>query len=136
MLTPDLLLEFLREPDLVKTILTCGKCSNVMKLRPKTSTDRYVWTCRSRIDKKEGSQRSIRYGSWFSSSKLAMLSKNQVTRSNCWSGIIEKGKNPGGYLIRGDCFKPYRLRLSLHTLPEPSLKPSGCFINMVSSRSP
>ncbi|GFW76083.1 hypothetical protein TNCV_2057301 [Trichonephila clavipes] len=64
MLTPDLLLEFLREPDLVKTILMCGKCSNVMKLRPKTSMDRYVWTCRSSIDKKEcGSQRSIRYGS-------------------------------------------------------------------------
>ncbi|GFS76727.1 hypothetical protein NPIL_654821 [Nephila pilipes] len=42
-----------------------------MKLRSKDIHDGAVWTCRNRIDKKQcGSQKSIRFESWFSSSKL------------------------------------------------------------------
>ncbi|GFS84891.1 hypothetical protein NPIL_409361 [Nephila pilipes] len=44
-----------------------------MKLRSKDINDSAVWTCRNRISKKEcGLQKSVRFGSWFSCSKLTM----------------------------------------------------------------
>ncbi|GFU27127.1 DDE_Tnp_IS1595 domain-containing protein [Nephila pilipes] len=71
--TPDLLHEFLRKAGLLKKDLTCAKCNSPMKLRSKDINDGAVWTCRNRINKKEcGLQKSVRFGSWFSCSKLTM----------------------------------------------------------------
>ncbi|GFU50389.1 DDE_Tnp_IS1595 domain-containing protein [Nephila pilipes] len=70
---PDLLQEFLRKAGLIKNDLTCAKCFSPMKLRSKDINDGAVWTCRNRINKKGcGLQKSIRFGSWFTSSKLTM----------------------------------------------------------------
>ncbi|GFT46701.1 DDE_Tnp_IS1595 domain-containing protein [Nephila pilipes] len=71
--TPDLLQEFLRKVGLIKKDLTCAKSDIPMKLRSKNINDGAVWTCRNRINKQEcGLQKSIRFGSWFSYSKLTM----------------------------------------------------------------
>ncbi|GFT01327.1 hypothetical protein NPIL_322101 [Nephila pilipes] len=71
--TPDLLQEFLRKADLIKKDLTCAKYNSPMKLRSKDINDGAVWTCRNRINKQEwGLQKSIRFESWFSFSKLTM----------------------------------------------------------------
>ncbi|GFS46292.1 hypothetical protein NPIL_2901 [Nephila pilipes] len=71
--TPDLLQELLRKAGLIKKDLTCAKCNSPMKLRSKDINDGAVWTYRNRINKQEcGLQKSIRFGSWFSFSKLTM----------------------------------------------------------------
>ncbi|GFT06109.1 hypothetical protein NPIL_4871 [Nephila pilipes] len=44
-----------------------------MELRSKDINDGAVWTCRNRINKQDcGSQKSIMFGSWSTSSKLTM----------------------------------------------------------------
>ncbi|GFT03480.1 hypothetical protein NPIL_513191 [Nephila pilipes] len=48
-----------------------------MKLRSKDINDEAVWTGRNRINKKEcGLQKSIRFGSWFNSSKLTIADED------------------------------------------------------------
>ncbi|GFU20937.1 DDE_Tnp_IS1595 domain-containing protein [Nephila pilipes] len=70
--TPDLWHEFLRKAGLLKKDLTCAKCNSPMKLRSKDINDGAVWTCRNRINKECGLQKSVRFGSWFSCRKLTM----------------------------------------------------------------
>ncbi|GBN14656.1 hypothetical protein AVEN_236481-1 [Araneus ventricosus] len=66
--------DFLQEAGLIKGVFVCEKCNSEMKIRAKkNSSDGLMWVCRKKTAGKEcGIQKSIRHGSWFSSSRLRM----------------------------------------------------------------
>ncbi|GFT75537.1 breast cancer anti-estrogen resistance protein 3 homolog [Nephila pilipes] len=128
--TPDLLHEFLRKAGLLKKDLTCAKCNSPMKLRSKDINDGAVWTCRNRIDKKEcGLQKSVRFGSWFSCSKLTMggpfdaeFTMSYITGPHMDTGQWLKKLDLKEY---NDIFKSYNGVEDILSLSERELKSLG-----------
>lgn len=75
----DIFLDFLKDTGLIKSQLNCLKCQGEMKLRGKsTLSDGFVFVCKNSITAEGGkrkkceAQKSVRYGSWFTNSKLTL----------------------------------------------------------------
>lgn len=75
----ELFMDFLREVGLIKSNNICEKCGKNMKLLKKNVSDGVAWKCLNYVTekttfkrKKCGAERSFRFGSWFSLSKLTL----------------------------------------------------------------